>query len=431
MTTSLKSDNDYFSYIRNKAEEGEAWAQKALGDMYYFSLNAPSKRRDVKHNAKQFVEAANWYRKAAEQNDPGGQFALGGLYYYGEGVKKDFSLAAEWYQKAAENEKHEIAEAQYNLGRLYYFGMGVSLDKAEAFKWYEKAAQNKHKNYREAWYLLGLMYLKGEGVKSGLGEALFYFMLAWRKNNMIEAKSKIDEINREGKLSSIKRQISHEIMEKFLAEYKDRTPQKIGGQIAVVPPPAKPLTPDEIFERVWPSVVVIVDNKGYGSGVIIQPNIVATNFHVVENSKNNRVLVHKPANNLGIGYYPYSAEWRDGRADLDFCLLDVDELWGKPVSVREYNTLKVGEPVYALGAPEGKILSFTSGIISQKRPAKKEIQIDAAMSHGSSGGGLFDAGGNLIGLPTRGEIGRDVEEDKKRFVSGIYYAVAADCVLEF
>jgi S1-C subfamily serine protease len=54
------------------------------------------------------------------------------------------------------------------------------------------------------------------------------------------------------------------------------------------------------------------------------------------------------------------------------------------------------------GAPQGLELSLAEGIISSKRAldAGRLFQTSAPISKGSSGGGLFDAHGNLLGITT-------------------------------
>jgi S1-C subfamily serine protease len=56
--------------------------------------------------------------------------------------------------------------------------------------------------------------------------------------------------------------------------------------------------------------------------------------------------------------------------------------------------------VYALGAPKGHEGSISGGLISQRaeRNGVHVVQTSAAISPGSSGGPLFDARGNLIGI---------------------------------
>jgi S1-C subfamily serine protease len=62
----------------------------------------------------------------------------------------------------------------------------------------------------------------------------------------------------------------------------------------------------------------------------------------------------------------------------------------------------VGDPVYAVGAPQGLELSLSEGIISQLRGGGPHpiIQTTVAISPGSSGGGLFNAKGELVGITT-------------------------------
>jgi Tfp pilus assembly protein PilF len=72
----------------------------------------------------------------------------------------------------------------------------------------------------------------------------------------------------------------------------------------------------------------------------------------------------------------------------------------QPVVLRLSAKLATGERVYAVGAPEGLELTFSEGIISALREndGVHVIQTSAPISPGSSGGGLFDAHGNLVGV---------------------------------
>ena len=61
----------------------------------------------------------------------------------------------------------------------------------------------------------------------------------------------------------------------------------------------------------------------------------------------------------------------------------------------------MGDPVYAVGAPKGLELSLSDGIVAQLHGGPPPfLQITAAISPGSSGGGLFDGEGRLVGLTT-------------------------------
>ena len=192
----------------------------------------------------------------------------------------------------------------------------------------------------------------------------------------------------------------------------------------VVAEVAKPTTTAniaaQVFDNTWRSVVVIENGDNLGSGVIVRPNVVATNCHVVD--EGGDIIVYKAdEQKAATNFY---ATIRHADNARDFCLLDVAGLWGIAATVRKYNTLKVGEDVYNLGAPEGLDLSLSSGIISQLREfdGQRWIQTDAAISPGSSGGGMFDSEGNLIGITTQKLVSEDAE--------GIGFAIPADLILE-
>src|SRR6185503_9319565 len=74
----------------------------------------------------------------------------------------------------------------------------------------------------------------------------------------------------------------------------------------------------------------------------------------------------------------------------------------KWVRVRPFADVKIGEHVFTVGAPQGLELSLAEGIVSSKRivDTRRLFQTSAPISSGSSGGGLFDAHGHLIGITT-------------------------------
>ena len=161
---------------------------------------------------------------------------------------------------------------------------------------------------------------------------------------------------------------------------------------------AQAATPEQIFARAAPSVVVVevVDEKGVpaaqGSGIVIGPELVVTPCHVAQAGPRLRIW---HADN------PFAA--KVGYADLerDLCQVHTPKLQAPPVVRGSIKNLAVGQPTYIISAPQGLSLTFTAGIISALRPALGSvlIQTDAAVSPGSSGGGLFDRAGRLIGMP--------------------------------
>ncbi len=159
------------------------------------------------------------------------------------------------------------------------------------------------------------------------------------------------------------------------------------------------LSAQEIFKRVSPSVVVVesLDAGGkvaeFGSGVVIAPDEIITNRHVIEDG-------------VSFGVEHNGKKWPAKliRVDPDHDLaeLSVASLNAPAVSVLDSSKLAIGETVYAIGSPEGLELTISEGLISGLREFDKGrvIQTSAAISPGSSGGGLFDAEGRLVGITT-------------------------------
>jgi tetratricopeptide (TPR) repeat protein len=116
--------------VRANAEKGDAESQDQLGAAFAAGLG----------EAKDYVEAVRWYRKAAEQNWAMAQCDLADCYYYGHGVAQDYVEAVRWYRKAAEQKN---SWAQRQLADCYQNGQGVPKDEAEASMWRLKAAHPK------------------------------------------------------------------------------------------------------------------------------------------------------------------------------------------------------------------------------------------------------------------------------------------------
>ena len=177
------------------------------------------------------------------------------------------------------------------------------------------------------------------------------------------------------------------------AESADNASDAAGGESA-----------ESVFENAWRSVVVVVAGNNQGGGVVInEPNQVATNCHVVDESSND-IRVYKGENRRAVRDTPHSAEIVSGDRDKDVCILSVPGLWAIPAKIRPVAELEIGEAVYAVGTPKGFDFSISDGIVSQLRKEAGEnaplIQTNAAISPGSSGGGLFDSQGRLVGLTT-------------------------------
>ena len=193
----------------------------------------------------------------------------------------------------------------------------------------------------------------------------------------------------------------------------------IAAAVLTLPTAARGASAKDVFTKVAPSVVVVLaldeggKTMGQGSGVVVGEYEVVTNCHVL--GKAADVAVRQAADWSVRETYRMAASLLMRNDERDLCLLFVDELPAPPaaqaVRLGAAKALSVGEEVYAVGAPAGLELSLSRGIVSQLRGAfgKRSaplVQTDAAISPGSSGGGLFNQAGELVGITTfkwRGE----------------------------
>ncbi len=139
---------------------------------------------------------------------------------------------------------------------------------------------------------------------------------------------------------------------------------------------------------------------GYGTGFFVSKDgYILTNHHVVAGAKTITVTL-------------------SDRTELDAVLVGSDESSDMAVlkikgnnypalKVGRSDTLKVGEPVLAIGSPFGFDYSASAGIVSAKsRNFSKEatvpfIQTDVALNPGNSGGPLFNRQGEVVGVNSR------------------------------
>ena len=175
-----------------------------------------------------------------------------------------------------------------------------------------------------------------------------------------------------------------------------------------------PVTP--VADRVLPSVVTIAasgsDGAGTGSGEVIKSDgYILTNNHVIS------IAAHGGSVEVTFADGTSAAAAIVGRDPLtDLAVLKVSQSANlKPITLGSSDSVQVGEPVIALGAPLGLSGTVTSGIVSAmdrtvEVPGENDrsallvsaLQTDAAINPGNSGGALVNCSGDLVGVPTAG-----------------------------
>ena len=141
--------------------------------------------------------------------------------------------------------------------------------------------------------------------------------------------------------------------------------------------------------------------QSLGSGFIIDDKgIVVTNYHVIENAEEIRVVLADEAS--------FTAEvlGQDKKTDIAVLKIDPGDTELTAVSFGDSDELRVGDWVLAIGNPFGLGGTVTAGIVSARGrdigngPYDDFIQTDASINRGNSGGPLFNTDGDVIGINT-------------------------------
>ena len=171
--------------------------------------------------------------------------------------------------------------------------------------------------------------------------------------------------------------------------------------VAVKSTNAQTLDAEQIYKKVNDAIVTIYAYDSYqkilsqGSGVVLNDKgWIVTNYHVY-NGCDKMVVRHKDkvveyTNIIGVD------------AEKDILILKIADHTFPSITLGNSDLLNVGQKIYAIGSPMGFENTITDGIISGLRSyeerTKNFIQISAAISHGSSGGAVVNAKGELIGI---------------------------------
>lgn len=163
--------------------------------------------------------------------------------------------------------------------------------------------------------------------------------------------------------------------------------------------------------------------QGAGQAVIIsQDGYILTNNHVINGANSVKVRLRDGTE--------YDATIIGSDSDNDIALLKVSATGLSPATFGDSNSLAVGDYVVAIGNPLGELGgTVTDGIISAlARKVTIEdtqmtlLQTNAQVNPGNSGGGLFNANGELVGIVNAKQSATEVE--------GIAFAIPINNVLD-
>lgn len=221
-----------------------------------------------------------------------------------------------------------------------------------------------------------------------------------------------------------------EVLQKELDHYKD------GSYNYVIS--TEGLTPSQIYQQNIRSVVAIncviqTTNSGQvykassaGSGfVLTSDGYVVTNHHVIDGASSISVAFSDGTQ--------MAATLVGSDATNDIALVKVEATDLRPVTLGSSDKLQVGEQVVAIGNALGELsfsltAGYVSGIdrkISTDGTVLNMIQTDVAINSGNSGGPLFNAKGEVVGINSAKYSGTT---SSGASIEGISFAIPMDDV---
>jgi hypothetical protein len=398
---SIKKDRrTAFYWYKVSAGLGHEKALRIVFDSYYFGRHGPENK----------MEAERYLRKS---ENLGHEWAMLVVAHGSE--KNDPEKAMDLYfQLAIKDNCH----AQRKLAKIYFEGKLVPQDLCKSYFWALLASaggMNRRSDHHHlAEDLSGPLFpscsqVIGEKIKAELQLGPKYVQMVqdaasrWQAGQA-EPSFPIVRAAR-GEKPAISKIRPPDSLRLSKSTDKERSYTWFPASIDINRRLKKSLPPSEIFDLVNTSVWTVIsastvdnlkamNNISLASAVAITDQNLLTNYHVIEKSP---YVVVKHGERFA------KAMVISGDKQTDRCILKIEKATATPVKgFRKYNTLNIGETVYSVGSPKGLENTLGKGIISGKRELYnlKLIQTTAQISKGSSGGGLFDSFGNLIGITT-------------------------------
>ena len=271
----------------------------------------------------------------------------------------------------------------YKLGIAYYSGVGVEQDYKLAHDLFLSAVT---RGENKAFFNLGECLREGRGAEQDDEKAKFYYLLGADKND-------------EKCINTLK------VRYGIIVDGGCLKSEKLGGT---------GLSGDfvQLVDKLYNVVEVHASSRSSytgsaGSGAIVVGDYVVTNSHVILSSngypyENISVQVGDASHRYPVRTVAYVPN--EDVAVLAFTGEKPPLAYGERLLMRSALTVKAGEDVFTIGNPNNMGLNVSKGIVS--RAAERDnmgrmvLRTDMTINHGNSGGPLFDAAGNVVGLMT-------------------------------
>lgn len=158
--------------------------------------------------------------------------------------------------------------------------------------------------------------------------------------------------------------------------------------------PKKPLSTNDLSKLVTGSTASIRCNTQVGSGFFVDEEVLVSNAHVVCPGGVPLNVVLPDGRSL-LGRQTFRDEW------LDIAKVEVLGAHAKPLVVGDSTALEIGEPITFIGSPKGFEFTLHEGKVSfvgRNYLGLAYVQLNATVNPGNSGGPLFNAQGEVVGI---------------------------------
>ena len=159
-----------------------------------------------------------------------------------------------------------------------------------------------------------------------------------------------------------------------------------------------------MYNKLKPAVFLIAVSYSEGGGAqgsgffISSRGIGVSNYHVFKGGTRGKAYIKTADENI----YQVG-DVLDYNEDMDYIVFQViSNNLNFPAIQIAYSQPSIGEDVFAIGNPKGLEHTLSKGIVSSYRENDLYIQTTAEITHGSSGGALFNMRGEVVGITTAG-----------------------------
>lgn len=363
-------------------------------------LHIPTKVNSIGVNAFSRIDTIEYFGIANENFPPWGAKVL-----IGNHSKSQTSPSGETARVFTIREvKGDFTSGTKHFLHSHYVS---SIDDESHVKEYllHKRADNREGIYTDGYSLFGLL-------KDTVEEKYYLVFLGcngnsygWKRGDV---KAILDQHNKQGVYDT--RWYNNDFFPSITQSYIDRT--GIGIQLGNDIIEMNKIYPNDEKER-----TIVWDEKWSGTGWAIESGYLVTNYHVVDGART--ISIKGIGGDLNSGY---TAEVVATDKTNDIAVLKITDSRFKGFGAVPYavssRIAEKGEEIFVLGYPMTQVLGneikYTAGEINSRTGLQGDVvtyQISAPVTHGNSGGPVFDNKGNVIGIINSGISDKEIAEN--------------------